>query len=478
MRASHEYERRLSSEGGDELDLLVRKRDSMDSTASSRGGRLSTSSRPDDGTLDLEYHPRRSIHYRHPTRYLSLFRATVALSTLLAVGLASFAGYWILKFFLLRHDAYGHSVFANPLIPQGQPVEPRVPPFSLPSNPSLTAIQSALDSRLTTLGLPNSTLSCPFTSQDQLKYARLPSGGPYFFALNLYNNQVVLPTLARTLLSLSDFLGRDKTHISIFENGSKDHTTTALAHFAASLTSAGIGHTILSDPRKTDWTRVDRIAQLSVYRNYALAPINDTVTWGGGGEPRSFEEVLFINDVFLCPKDALELLWQRKEQNAHAACAMDWRATESWFGWLGFKSVKFYDNCTSSLLPRSGFAAMRCVADPHFERLQGSVERSLVTCSALDLIHYPRCETGSTSCLIRKAPSSLAIGSGKDCLTQSVRVKSLLLILARCFLTPVLPPSRRQLLEWHACAASGSLPGRRRTTDALPEYAQHPRRMW
>ncbi|ORY89834.1 cryptococcal mannosyltransferase 1-domain-containing protein [Leucosporidium creatinivorum] len=221
-----------------------------------------------------------------------------------------------------------------------------VQPFGLAEDPSREAVQAHLDKRLLELSAPPSTLSCSWSTTDETKYAALPSGGPYFFALNLYNNQAVLPTLARTLLDLAHFLGTANTHISIFENGSTDNTTLALAHFAAALTSAGVSHTIVSDSRKTDWKKVDRIAQLSVYRNYALSPVNGTVG-GKDGRERSFEEVVFINDVFVCPRDALELLWQRKKQNAHAACAMDWRATQSWFGWLGFKSVKFYDNWVS-----------------------------------------------------------------------------------------------------------------------------------
>jgi hypothetical protein len=349
MRNSIDYGSRSSLDDGDELDVLVRKA-SLDSAASRPS--LSASR---DGYLyedDLESHTRRrssknNNHYRS-SRYAGLLRSTVNLSLLLGLALAVFVGYWVVKFLLLRHDAYAHAVFANPLIPKGEAVEPRVQPFGLAEKPSREAVQAHLDKRLLELSAPPSTLSCAWTAAEETKYAALPSGGPYFFALNLYNNQAVLPTLARTLLDLSHFLGPNNTHISIFENGSTDNTTLALAHFAAALTSAGISHTIVSDSRKTEWKKVDRIAQLSIYRNYALSPVNGTLG-GEDGRERSFEEVVFINDVFVCPRDALELLWQRKNQNAHAACAMDWRATQSWFGWLGFKSVKFYDNCMSTL---------------------------------------------------------------------------------------------------------------------------------
>lgn len=92
----------------------------------------------------------------------------------------------------------------------------------------------------------------------------------------------------------------------------------------------------------TDPGRLCSASQLSVYRNLALAPVNGTAPNG-----RPFEEVIFINDVFVCPRDALELLHQRRVQNAHATCAVDWRATRPTFRKFGFDSVKMYDNWVS-----------------------------------------------------------------------------------------------------------------------------------
>lgn len=274
--------------------------------------------------------------------------------------------YWMTKFWLLRHDAYAHSVFALPLIPTPQQAEQLVLPFDLGQDPQPQLVQAELDTRLSSLlSLPPSTLSCALTAEAAAEYAPLRDQGPYLFALNLFNNQQVLPTLVRTLLDLADFLGPANTHISIFENGSIDNTTLAMAHFAAALTARGVGHSILFDPTPTNWKKVDRIAQvslictrlaglrkcqpltcpvlqLSVYRNLALAPVNSTAP---NGLP--FEDVVFVNDVYLCPRDALELLHQRKLQQADAACALDWRATSSWFARLGFNSVKMYDNWVS-----------------------------------------------------------------------------------------------------------------------------------
>ena len=175
--------------------------------------------------------------------------------------------YWMANFWLTRHAAYSHSVFAKPLLPNPTKLEHTVAPFNLTSNttqPTNQQVQSELTTRLeSVLSLPGPTLECAFSAGDRAVYAPLTAAGPYLFALNLWNNEKVLPTLARTLLDLADFLGPDNTHVSIFENGSTDNTTQAMAHFAAALSARGVGHTITSDARKTDWKKVDRIAQVS-----------------------------------------------------------------------------------------------------------------------------------------------------------------------------------------------------------------------
>jgi len=131
--------------------------------------------------------------------------------TLLGLGTCGWVGW----FMYTRHNAYAQSVFSPSLQPNPQTLEPLVPPFgsNLPTNPSLFDAQSQLDERLLSLSLPPSTLSSPalsapshFDSNTTLatRYSSLPSSGPYLFALNLYNSQTVIPTLAQTLLSVSD----------------------------------------------------------------------------------------------------------------------------------------------------------------------------------------------------------------------------------------------------------------------------------
>lgn len=79
---------------------------------------------------------------------------------------------------------------------------------------------------------------------------------------------------------------------------------------------------------------VDRIQQLAVFRNI--------VTESARTSEVPYETILFINDVFLCPRDALELLHQRVVQNASAACGLDFVAKKGVH--RGGLAV-FYDNC-------------------------------------------------------------------------------------------------------------------------------------
>jgi len=123
-------------------------------------------------------------------------------------------------------------------------------------------------------------------------------------------------------------------------------------------------------------------SQLSVYRNLALAPVNGTAPNG-----RPFEEVIFVNDVFVCPRDALELLHQRKLQQADATCAVDWRATRSTFRKFGFNSVKMYDNWVSATsLPDK--VAMRMHSRARMGRAARRLRRRSGGCAQGDRIPF------------------------------------------------------------------------------------------
>ncbi|BGP08705.1 hypothetical protein JCM10049v2_004554 [Rhodotorula toruloides] len=299
---------------------------------------------------------------------LSSARCILAASILaLAAVLAALAA-----LVYLRHFRPIYRVYEDPLVPDPRQVEGMVGRFprTLARNASeteepvgplawrLQAIEDELQARFEALGLPGmTTLPCAGISANDTslssRYSALrrtgpsePRQGKTLIALNLYNSEDVIPTLSHALLTVTSFLDPSTVHVSIFENGSTDKTTLALAHLAAALTALGVSHTILSDPRKTNWKAVDRIAQLAVYRNVVLAPLER--------DGDSFSDIVFINDVFVCPSDILELVFQRKEQEADAACATDWIANKGWASRLN-PDVRFYDSWVSRSLSGETF---------------------------------------------------------------------------------------------------------------------------
>ena len=72
---------------------------------------------------------------------------------------------------------------------------------------------------------------------------------------------------------------------------------------------------------------MNRIEALALLRNMALSPLTlDTASQNA--------TVIFINDVFICVQDILELIHQRALQGADMTCAMDWN----------FEGRVFYDS--------------------------------------------------------------------------------------------------------------------------------------
>ncbi|GAA5876074.1 hypothetical protein JCM3774_004497 [Rhodotorula dairenensis] len=314
---------------------------------------------------------KRIRQHRRQHRLASLAYSSTLICFAVSCILAAAVLGWVAHFLYMRHEAFATAVFAKPLIPDPKPVEARVAPFAGRSSSgnaslggggtdrmfwSMQDVEAELQTRFDQLDVPSRpdmrSLPCAALNGELAssplvqRYAPLRSVGPSqarqgrtLLALNLYNSQDLLPSLSRTLLAVADYLGPSTVYISIFENGSTDQTTTMLAHLAAALTALGAEHTIVSDPRKTDWKAVDRIDQLAVYRNVAIEPMTENPDGG-------WDDVVFINDVYVCPADILELVYQRKAQDADAACGMDWRRTKGW-GARWRDGVKFYDNWVS-----------------------------------------------------------------------------------------------------------------------------------
>ncbi|KAJ2802100.1 hypothetical protein H4S07_004772, partial [Coemansia furcata] len=155
-----------------------------------------------------------------------------------------------------------------------------------------------------------------FIASAEQRYRNITTGGiePVFVAINLYNSEMVLPNMAWQLLALADTLGHSRVFVSIYENGSKDKTKEILHRFNSTLNALGIQHQIRTDevPKPE---HIHRIEYLAKVRNFALEPLHRTGT--------KYGHVLFLNDIYFCMPDILELLYQSRAQSTHLTCAED-----------------------------------------------------------------------------------------------------------------------------------------------------------
>ena len=166
----------------------------------------------------------------------------------------------------------------------------------------------------------SSAPSCQLTKWHHERYAPIiNSTSPIFLALNLLDNERIMPTFLQSLSTLLPLMSPSRFFISIAENGSKDQTPTILRILARMLRVFGTSYRIKSEGETNiaDKSNHMRIAALVAVRNLALQPLYD----GGLGK---FDTVLFINDVVHCPADILEVLYQHWKQRADMTCSVDW----------------------------------------------------------------------------------------------------------------------------------------------------------
>lgn len=105
--------------------------------------------------------------------------------------------------------------------------------------------------------------------------------------------------------------------MSIMEGNSDDGTFQILKMLRPQLEA--MGATYFFNTSDIDSSYGERIDKLASLRNEALEPLTNS--------PNSFDPdpiVIFLNDVAICLEDILELLYQRKYQDADMVCAMDW----------------------------------------------------------------------------------------------------------------------------------------------------------
>lgn len=89
------------------------------------------------------------------------------------------------------------------------------------------------------------------------------SAGKILVALNLHDSEQVIPSLARLILELVEFLGHERVAVGIFENGSMDKTEFLLGNLRGRLDELEVPNLIWTSTYSINW----KVSQ-SFYRFY------------------------------------------------------------------------------------------------------------------------------------------------------------------------------------------------------------------
>ncbi|KAH8919197.1 glycosyltransferase family 69 protein [Atractiella rhizophila] len=158
----------------------------------------------------------------------------------------------------------------------------------------------------------------------------------YFLASALHSSHVLplLPTFAHSISTLARYLGPERVYLSLLVSSaalssSNDQTVEeSLLLLAKIMERTGVGHSIVlsSSSNLTVASNAPnhRIESLAAIRNAVLSPLFSLPTSSQWKEA----DVLFLNDIFHCPHDLLELLYQKKTEKADMMCGMDYAPLE------------------------------------------------------------------------------------------------------------------------------------------------------
>ncbi|KAL2198259.1 glycosyltransferase family 69 protein [Corynascus similis CBS 632.67] len=209
----------------------------------------------------------------------------------------------------------------NGVPPETAPDPVTVKPTALPEEKVALYVNAIMTPTVT--DLPR--LECP--ELDSARYQELRQTGSdvgiqYYFAINLRQCVGLLPRLIGSVVQTMRFLGPEKCALSIVEGNSKDGTNEVLAALRSELEALGV--TYYFDTSNINPKKGNRIKALAQLRNLALQPLLDTYTDTDTNLLPPPPTVIFLNDVAICPEDILELVLQRRTQQADMVCAMDW----------------------------------------------------------------------------------------------------------------------------------------------------------
>lgn len=216
--------------------------------------------------------------------------------------------------------------YPNPIEGDTPPDEP--PTAEFPSSKGdgnvddepLPDVQEYIESIIGAKSSIRPRLSCPRPSTgryEYLKTSKTSKKRAYFFALNIKQRVDILPRLLGSIFEAAEVLGPQNCVLSIVAGNSTDGTHEILTDLEYHAETFGLRY--YYNQRDINLQRGDRISELARLRNLALQPLIQ--------RPHEYDidtTIVFLNDVAACSDDILELIHQRKAQNADMTCGMDW----------------------------------------------------------------------------------------------------------------------------------------------------------
>ncbi|KAF7871521.1 hypothetical protein EAF04_003628 [Stromatinia cepivora] len=162
-----------------------------------------------------------------------------------------------------------------------------------------------------------------------------------FIASMHWNNEVIIRShWSAAVIDLVRYFGADNVFISIIESGSWDNTTGSLRDLDAELEKLGVERSIemlesthkeeverIPEPNEEGWIwtsrgrkELRRIPYLAKLRNGVMEKLKQLAERSDG--ERSFDKILWLNDVIFTTEDVVTLIATR-DGNYAAACAVD-----------------------------------------------------------------------------------------------------------------------------------------------------------
>eukprot|EP00835_Amoeboradix_gromovi_P002534 NODE_146_length_17563_cov_0.253321.p4 type:complete len:345 gc:universal NODE_146_length_17563_cov_0.253321:13755-14789(+) len=151
-----------------------------------------------------------------------------------------------------------------------------------------------------------------------------------FLALNVHNNEEILPQMLGNIIELISYVSPKNIFLSIFESGSSDQTKDIMDKFIKMIEPMDIDFEIISSPIERT-SQMNRIEYLVYIRNLALEPLFKQIevleSNSQFADPHiDYDAVVFLNDVYYCINDLIELLYQQALNDAHIVTGMDYDA--------------------------------------------------------------------------------------------------------------------------------------------------------